>query len=410
METSAESPVPVRTVLQAVGGWIGRLGRIWVEGQITELNRRGGTVYLTLRDPVANMSVRVVGQRAVFDAAGPAVTDGARVVVHARPDFWINRGTFSLNALEVKPVGVGELLARLERLKGVLAAEGLFNPERRRPLPFLPRRIGLICGRDSDAEHDVLQNARRRWPAVRFRIENTAVQGTHAVGEIMAALRGLDADPDIDVIVITRGGGAMEDLLPFSDEALVRAVAATRTPVVSAIGHEQDAPLLDLVADLRASTPTDAAKRVVPDVREQLQLVRRLRDQGRRCVAGRLDREAAWLESVRTRPALADPVQEVERQAEQALALRDRARRALAGALDRAGDHLAHTRARLVALSPAATLRRGYAIAQLPDGSVLRSAADAAVGDELLVRLADGRLAVTVTGPAEPAPGTGGTA
>ncbi|MDL4772248.1 MULTISPECIES: exodeoxyribonuclease VII large subunit [Thermomonosporaceae] len=401
METSAESPVPVRTVLQAVGGWIGKLGRIWVEGQITDLNARGGTVYMTLRDPVANMSVRVVGPRAVVEAAGPAVTDGARVVVHAKPDFWINRGTFSLSALEVRPVGVGELLARLERLKQVLAAEGLFRPDRKRPLPFLPGRIGLICGRDSDAEHDVLQNARRRWPAVAFQVENTAVQGSYAVGEVMEALRRLDADPEIEVIVITRGGGAMEDLLPFSDEALVRAVAAARTPVVSAIGHEQDAPLLDLVADVRASTPTDAAKKTVPDVREQLQLVRQLRDRGRRCLAGGLEREAAWLKAVRSRPALADPVREVERQSERVLALRDRTRRCLAGALDRSGDELSHTRARLLALSPAATLERGYAIVQRADGAVVREAAGVPGGEELLLRLADGRLTVTVSGPAE---------
>ncbi|WP_396446564.1 exodeoxyribonuclease VII large subunit [Actinomadura sp.] len=397
METTAESPVPVRTVLQAVSGWIGRLGRIWVEGQITDLNARGGTVYMTLRDPVANMSVRVVGPRAVFEAAGPAVTDGARVVVHAKPDFWINRGTFSLSVLEIRPVGVGELLARLERLKQVLAAEGLFRPERKRPLPFLPGRIGLICGRDSDAEHDVLQNARRRWPAVAFRVENTAVQGSYAVGEVMEALRRLDADPEIDVIIIARGGGAMEDLLPFSDEALVRAVSAARTPVVSAIGHEQDSPILDLVADVRASTPTDAAKKTVPDVREQLQLVRQLRDRGRRCLSGAVERELAWLKAVRSRPALADPVREIERQAEQVAALRDRARRCLSGALDRAGDELSHTRARLLALSPAATLDRGYAIVQREDGAVVREAAAVGDGEHLRVRLAGGHLGVAVT-------------
>ncbi|GAA2421545.1 exodeoxyribonuclease VII large subunit [Actinomadura vinacea] len=402
MDTSAESPVPVRTVLQAVGGWIGKLGRIWVEGQITDLNARGGTCYLTLRDPVANMSVRVVGPRAVFEAAGPAVTDGARVVVHAKPDFWINRGTFSLSALEVRPVGVGELLARLERLKQVLAAEGLFRPERKRQLPFLPGKVGLITGRDSDAEHDVLQNGRRRWPAVAFRVENTAVQGSYAVGEVMEALRRLDADPEIEVIVIARGGGSMEDLLPFSDEALVRAVAAARTPVVSAIGHEQDGPILDLVADVRASTPTDAAKKVVPDVREQLQLVRQLRDRGRRCLAGGIERERAWLQAVRSRPALADPVREIERQSELVLALRDRARRALSGSLDRAGDELSHTRARLLALSPAATLERGYAIVQREDGTVVRDAAGTGKGDRLLVRLAGGRLTVTVDDTAPP--------
>jgi exodeoxyribonuclease VII large subunit len=395
MDSSPEAPVPVRTVLAAVGGWIGKLGRIWVEGQITDLTRRGGTVYLTLRDPVANMSVRVVGSLSVFDGAGPAVVDGARVVIHAKPDFWVNRGTFSLSAIEVRAVGVGELLARLERLKQLLAAEGLFRPERKRALPFLPHRIGLICGRDSAAERDVLENARRRWPAVAFQVENTAVQGQYAVSEVVTALEKLDGDPLIDVIIITRGGGSLEDLLPFSDEALVRAVSVCRTPVVSAIGHEQDAPILDLVADLRASTPTDAAKKVVPDVREQLVLVRQLRDRGRRSMTGRLDREQAWVTNVRSRPALADPVREVERKAEQVLALRDRTRRSLSGALDRAADQLSHTRARLVSLSPQATLDRGYAIVQRPDESVLRSVEGVAKGDELLIRLADGRLNVT---------------
>jgi exodeoxyribonuclease VII large subunit len=394
LETSPESPTPVRTVLQLVGGWIGKLGRIWVEGQITELNRRAGTVYFTLRDPVANVSVRVVCARVVCDNAGPAVIDGARVVVHAKPDFYINRGSFALSALEIRPVGVGELLARLERLKQLLTSEGVFNAERKRPLPFLPGTIGLICGRDSAAERDVLDNARRRWPAVRFKVENTAVQGSYAVSEVLDALARLDTDPDVDVIIIARGGGSLEDLLPFSDEALVRAVAAARTPVVSAIGHEQDTPLLDHVADVRASTPTDAAKKAVPDVREQLLLVRQLRDRGRRCLAGRLDREVQWLAGVRSRPALADPVREIERQAEATGTLRDRARRCLAAALDRSADDLGHTRARLVTLSPAATLERGYAIVQRPDDSVVRTAAGVRKGDELLVRFTDGRLTV----------------
>src|SRR5690242_8198734 len=337
LETSPESPTPVRTVLQLVGGWISKLGRIWVEGQITELNRRAGTVYFTLRDPVANVSVRVVCPRTVCDAGGPAVVDGARVVVHAKPDFYINRGSFALSAMEIRPVGVGELLARLERLKQLLAAEGVFNAERKRPLPFLPGTIGLICGRDSAAERDVLENARRRWPAVRFTVENTAVQGSYAVGEVIDALHRLDAAPDVDVIIIARGGGSLEDLLPFSDEALVRAVAAARTPVVSAIGHEQDTPLLDYVADVRASTPTDAAKKTVPDVREQLALIGQLRDRGRRCLSGRVEREVQWLTGMRSRPALADPAREIERQAEGVATLRDRSRRCLAAALDRAG-------------------------------------------------------------------------
>ena len=296
LDTSADSPVPVRTVLQLVGGWISRLGRVWVEGQIAELAGRGGAVFLTLRDPVAAVSVRVICSRQVFDAAEPPPADGARVVILARPDFNANRGSFALTALEIRAVGVGELLARLDRLRRQLTSEGLFSPERKRAIPFLPGVIGLICGRDSAAQRDVQQNAGRRWPAVRFRIEQTAVQGPYAAEEIIDALRRLDADPEVDVIVIARGGGSLEDLLPFSDEALVRAVAACRTPVVSAIGHEQDTPLLDYVADVRASTPTDAAKRVVPDVAEQAALIAQLRDRARRCVTGWLDRETAWLD------------------------------------------------------------------------------------------------------------------
>ncbi|HEY9521807.1 MAG TPA: exodeoxyribonuclease VII large subunit, partial [Thermopolyspora sp.] len=275
-------------------------------------------------------------------------------------------------------------------------AEGLFNADRKRRPPFLPSTIGLICGRESAAERDVLENARRRWPAVRFQVEEVAVQGPYAVGEVTEALRKLDSDGGVDVIVIARGGGSLEDLLPFSDEALLRAVAACRTPVVSAIGHEQDSPLLDLVADLRASTPTDAAKKIVPDVGEQLTLVRQLRDRGRRTMRGWLDRELGWLTSVRSRPSLADPVREIERRAEQADALRDRARRCLSSSLDRAEDSLEHLRARLVALSPAATLERGYAIVQRPSGDVVRLAADVAPGDELTVRLPDDRITVSV--------------
>ncbi len=410
LQTSADSPVPVRTVLQLVGGWIGRLGRVWVEGQIAECAVRGGAVFLTLRDPVAAVSVRVICTRQVFDAADPPPGDGARVVIWARPDFNAARGTFALTALEIRAVGVGQLLARLDRLRRQLAAEGLFSAERKRPLPFLPGVIGLICGRDSAARRDVVHNARRRWPAVRFRVEETAVQGPYAAEEVTDALRRLDADPEVDVIVIARGGGSLEDLLPFSDEALVRAVAASRTPVVSAIGHEQDTPLLDYVADVRASTPTDAAKRVVPDVAEQFALVAGLRDRARRCLAGRLDRETAWLESVRSRPALADPVREIERQAERVDVLAARARQSMQAILGRAADDVAHTRARLLALSPAATLRRGYAIVQHAGNGVVRSAAEVGPGEELTVRFAADQLTVRACprrGAAGSSPGDG---
>jgi exodeoxyribonuclease VII large subunit len=394
LETSAESPVPVRTVLQLVGGWISRLGRVWVEGQIAEIAVRGSAVFMTLRDPVAAVSVRVICSRQVFDAASPQPAEGARVVVFTRPDFNANRGSFALTGLEIRAVGVGELLARLERLRRELASEGLFSAERKRALPFLPSVIGLICGRDSAAQRDVQRNASRRWPAVRFRVEQTAVQGTYAAAEVTEALQRLDADPDVDVIIITRGGGSLEDLLPFSDESLVRAVAACRTPVVSAIGHEQDTPLLDYVADLRASTPTDAAKRVVPDVAEQLALVTQLRDRGRRCLTGWLDRETAWLAGIRSRPALADPVREIERQGERVDALVQRARTSLDSTLIRASDDVAHTRARLLALSPASTLRRGYAIVQHDHDGVVHSASEVAPGETLTVRFAADQLAV----------------
>jgi exodeoxyribonuclease VII large subunit len=398
LETSADSPVPVRTVLRLVSDWIGRLGRVWVEGQIAELNRRGGTVFLTLRDPLAAVSLRVVCPRTVFDATDPAPAEGARVVVWAKPDFSTARGSFSLSAIEIRAVGIGELLARLERLRRELAAEGLFARERKRRLPFLPEMVGLIGGRDSAAGRDVRENAARRWPAVRFRELQVAVQGPYAVTEVIEAVRELDADPAVDVIIITRGGGSIEDLLPFSDEALIRAVAACATPVVSAIGHEQDAPLLDHVADVRASTPTDAARRVVPDVAEQLALVGQLRSRARRCLAGRLDREGSWLSGVRSRPALASPVREIDRRQEQVQALTERARRCLSAGLDRAIGDITQTRARLVALSPAATLDRGYAIVQHGDASVVRAATEVPPGEVLTLRFAHDQLIVTAEG------------
>jgi exodeoxyribonuclease VII large subunit len=405
LETSAESPVPVRTVLRLVGEWVGRLGRVWVEGQIAELNRRGSTVFLTLRDPVAAVSARVVCTQGVFDANDPAPAEGARVVVWARPDFNMARGSFSLTAMEIRTVGIGELLARLERLRRSLAAEGLFAAERKRALPFLPGVVGLICGRDSAAERDVLRNAARRWPAVRFRVRQVAVQGQYAVSEIVEALQALDADPAVDVIIITRGGGSIEDLLPFSDETLIRAVAASTTPVVSAIGHEQDAPILDHVADVRASTPTDAARRVVPDVAEQLALIAQLRTRARRSLAGRLDRETSWLSGIKSRPALANPVREIERQQEHVAALTQRARRSVSASLDRASDDVRHTRARLIALSPAGTLRRGYAIVQRDDdSSVVRSAAEVTPDEALTVRFADDQLTVTAGRQPKPKP------
>jgi exodeoxyribonuclease VII large subunit len=400
VESSAEAPLPVRRVSQLLTQWIDRLGAVWVEGQVTQVTRRPGqaTVFLTLRDPVADMSVTVTAHRALLEALPGGLRDGAHIVVHAKARFFAGRGTLSFAADDIRPVGVGELLARLEALRSVLAAEGLFAADRKRPLPFLPTVIGLICGRASAAEKDVVENAKRRWPAVQFRIEEVAVQGPSAVTDVSEALQRLATDAEVDVIVITRGGGSIEDLLPFSNEALVRAVAECRTPVVSAIGHEQDTPLLDLVADVRASTPTDAAKRIVPDVVEELERITAMRRRLRATLATRIDRETATVLALRSRPCLATPQTIVDARHSDVAALRERSSRSLTVALDRAADNLAHTRARVTALSPAATLERGYAVLQRADGHVVRRTGDAAVGDQLRARLAEGELTVEVRG------------
>ena len=307
--SSPESPWPVRVVSQKIGGWIARLGWIWVDGQVAQITRRPGSnvVFITLRDPSADLSLSVTTNRDVLDLGAPALADGARILVHAKPEFYPARGSLSLRADEVRQVGLGELLARLEQLKKLLAAEGLFDPRRKRRLPFLPGRIGLITGRASAAERDVLMNTGRRWPAVDFRVINVAVQGTSAVPQMIDAISVLDRDPTIDVIVLARGGGSTEDLLPFSDEALCRAVFACTTPIVSAIGHETDAPLVDYVADVRASTPTDVAKRIVPDLAEEIRIIGQARARMWRTVNVLVDREQHRLDALRSRPVLARP-------------------------------------------------------------------------------------------------------
>lgn len=399
LQTSAEAPLPVGEVSRLIGGWIDRLGAVWVEGQITQLSRRpgAGVVFLTLRDPSRDVSVGVTCFRQVFDRIADVVTEGARVVVLAKPEWYAPRGQLSLRATEIRPVGVGELLVRLEQLRKSLAAEGLFALDRKKPLPFLPQLIGLVCGRASAAERDVLENARRRWPAVRFEVRNTAVQGVHAVNQVVQAVKELDDLPRVDVIVVARGGGSVEDLLPFSDEQLIRTVAACRTPVVSAIGHEPDSPLLDLVADLRASTPTDAAKKVVPDVGEELDRVRQLRDRALRSVRGLLEREERGLAYALARPSMEHPRRMVDERESEIDALVGRSRRVLGHLLDRADSELAHTRARVVALSPAATLERGYAVLQRADGHVVRAPEDAGpAGEVLRARVSGGEFAVRV--------------
>jgi len=388
LETSPESPVPVRVVALRIGEWISRLGEIWVDGQVAQLNRRPGvaTQFLTLRDPNANVSMTVTCPRGVLP---DSVTEGSRVVLRARPDFYLERGTLSLRATEIRPVGLGELLARLEELRRLLAAEGLFAADRKRPLPFLPRTIGLITGRASAAERDVVENARRRLPGARFRLENVAMQGTNAVLEVVDALRRLDRDPDVQVIVIARGGGSVEDLLPFSNETLVRAVAEAFTPVVSAIGHETDRPLLDLVADLAASTPTDAAKRIVPDLAEELHAIAGLRGRARARIRARVEREAELIHGLPDR--LRRTVRgRLEREQHDVAALRARGRQRFGSRLETAGAELEHVRARVRTLSPQATLERGYAVVRRADGAIVRAPAEAT--GPLRVRVAGGEF------------------
>ncbi|MBA2559595.1 MAG: exodeoxyribonuclease VII large subunit [Propionibacteriales bacterium] len=398
LDTSFDHPAPVRVIANAMTGYVNRLGAVWVEGQIAQLTRRPqtSTVFLTLRDPLAEVSVSVTCPRSVFDALASPVTEGARVVVFAKFQYYVPRGTLSLVAKQIRPVGVGELLARLEQLRRLLAAEGLFDPVRKRPLPFLPHRVGLVVGRDSAAERDVVDNARRRWPGVQFRVEYAAVQGRESARQVIEALRALDRDPQVGVVIIARGGGALEDLLPFSDEGLIRAVATCTTPVVSAVGHEEDQPLLDLVADLRASTPTDAAKRVVPDVHDETTKISTLRNRSRTLLAHTIRREQQGLVAVRSRPVLAQPRRIFEHLSAATDEWVARGRVSFDHQLARATDDLAHRLARVRALSPLATLERGYAVVQSSAGDVLTSAGQVGTGDRITARLAQGRLSAVV--------------
>ncbi len=379
LETSAEKPVPVRVVSEAISDYINRLGQIWVEGEIAQLNDRAGSgmIYMRLRDPSVDMYLEVTCPRSVFKAIAP-LTENARVVINSKVNFYTPTGRLSLNAKEIRQVGVGELLARLEALKKLLASEGLFAMERKKPLPFLPRKIGLICGRASAAEKDVKENAKRRWPSVVFETREVAVQGADAVIQVSAALKELDKDPEVDVIIITRGGGSFEDLLPFSDESLVRLAASCKKPIVSAIGHEQDTPLLDLVADLRASTPTDAAKRVVPDIQEELVKIKQLRNRADQKINDRVVLEMTKVVNFMQRSFAS-----------------------MNSRIIRSAEELTHTLARIRTLSPQATLDRGYAVVQLSDGSIVRSAKSLIAGEKLRLRLAEGVALATATGEIE---------
>jgi exodeoxyribonuclease VII large subunit len=397
---SAENPWPVRAVSTRVAKYIDRLGTIWIEGQLTELKLRQSTAWMVLRDPAADMSLSVSCPRALIDDAPVALSEGTQVIMLGKPQFYTRNGSFSLRISQIRAVGIGELLARIDRLRRLLDAEGLFDPRLKRPIPFLPNTIGLITGRASAAEHDVVTVAQSRWPAVHFDIRNAAVQGTNAVPQIVEALRALDAAPHVDVIVIARGGGSVEDLLPFSDETLCREIAACTTPVVSAVGHEPDNPLCDLVADLRAATPTDAAKRVVPDAAAEQALVTDLRRRSAQALRNWVHREERFIGQLRGRPVLAQPLQALDARAEEITRAVTAARRDIRRLIATETDHVGHLSARLATLGPAATLARGYAVVQnlSAAGAVLRSAQDAPAGTRLRIRVADGAVTTVSEG------------
>ena len=384
-------------IARAVRGWVERLGAVWVEAQLIEINRRSGTrtIFLTLRDKLAEVSVSATVSPITLDSAGP-LAEGATVVARIKPTFFESSGRFVFSCDAITPIGEGRLLARLEQTKRLLQAEGLFAPALKKSLPFLPRAVGLVTGAGSAAERDVVENARRRWPAVRIITRYALVQGPQACEQIIAAVEQLDRHPEVDVIVIARGGGSVEDLLPFSDEGLIRAVAACRTPVVSAIGHESDSPILDLVADHRASTPTDAAKRIVPDVADEAARVAQARQRMIQAVSGLVGRQQEFLNSLRSRPVLLDPAGSFARRYEQLADLRHRSDRAIGSTIGRESALVGHQLARVRAMSPQATLERGYSILLDQQGTAVRSVNQVTSEDDLLAQLADGQLMIKV--------------
>jgi len=395
-ETSSESPAPVRVVSEAIKDYVERLGPIWIEGEISELNERsGGMAFMRLRDTSVDMSLSVMCYKNVLAAVQPLPAN-ARVVIHAKASWFTKNGSLTMSAKEIRQVGVGELLARLEALKTLLAAEGLFSADRKVALPKLPRKVGLICGRNTDAEKDVVENARRRWPAVEFEIREVAVQGAAAVVEVSAALRELEEMADVDVIIITRGGGSFEDLLPFSDESLVRLAASCETPIVSAIGHEKDSPLLDLVADYRASTPTDAAKRVVPDIEQEISDINKIRDRMYRRLLASVEYELNQIAQLRNRPVMKDPSLMIKVRKDDLTALRDRSHRGFKALLDIEKKEIKGVIAHLRSLSPQSTMDRGYSVVQTDGGKIVRDATKLKSGDVLRIRAAKGEASASV--------------
>jgi exodeoxyribonuclease VII large subunit len=394
--STSDAPWPVAVVAQKIKGYIERLGTVWVEGELAQYNERNGAVFGKLKDLEGDVTLSFQLWSSTRAKLTEQFAQGDRVIALAKTEFWVKGGTLSMQVLTMRHVGLGDLLERIERLRKQLADEGLFDASRKKALPFLPACIGLITGKDSDAEQDVLRNAQLRWPSVRFRVRHAAVQGDRAAADVAAAIRELDADPDVEVIIVARGGGDFQNLLAFSDEALLRTAAACQTPLVSAIGHEADRPLLDEVADLRTSTPTDAAKRVVPDVADELARVRQARSRILSRVTGMVTHEIDRLGSLRSRPVMADPGWLIAQRSDELTRWVARAAELIDFRIERGERDLSELTGQLRALSPRRTLERGYAIAQGPDGHVLRGVRDAAPGSPLLLTLSDGSVSTTV--------------
>ncbi|MCF2706723.1 exodeoxyribonuclease VII large subunit [Arcanobacterium haemolyticum] len=394
-QTTPERPWPLRLLSAKIREYVSAMSRLWVEGEVITLQRRPGAKvqFFTLRDLEAQTSMSV---KIMTHLLPPTVESGSRVVVCAKPDFYEANGSLSLWADDVRPVGIGDILARIEQLKMRLAAEGLFDPRRKKPLPFLPRTIGLICGRNTKAKEDVVVNAHARWPSAHFAIEEVQVQGAGAVEAMIGALARLDSEPSVDVIVFARGGGSVEDLLPFSDEQLIRAVAAAETPVVSAIGHEGDNPVLDFVADYRASTPTDAAKRIVPDMAEELAGIADARSRARAAILTRITRMSDELTALAARPVLAAPRSMIDVRSSDLTNLTEWLRSHMRRHIDRSESTLTSSLAQLRALSPLSTLQRGYSVLTDETGHVVSSVDDTSPGDDLRALLASGTLHLTV--------------
>ena len=404
-DSSPETPTSISRLNETIRGFVANWGSVWVEGEITAWNLRGGHVFGRLKDASGDALISFRLWSSTLQRLPDDLKLGDRVVACVKSDYFVKSGDFTFTVSAMRHTGLGDQLERLERLRAQLRSEGLFDPSRKKRLPFLPHVIGLITGERSDAERDVHRNAELRWPHVRFRTIHAAVQGDRCVPETIAALRALDADPEVDVIVIARGGGDPQTLLGFSDEKLVRAVAAASTPVVSAIGHENDHPLLDDVADLRASTPTDAAKRVVPDVAEQRAIVQQLRSRARTRLTQRVTHDIAQLDQLRSRPVLRAPEGMLVARSHELFALTSRGRDVVTRSVHEGERRVAQLQASLRALSPGATLARGYAIAHTEGGVIVRDATQTPAGTDVIVTVAEGSFAARSEGPvAEDAP------